>query len=73
MLPDDLIILLIVAAYFGLVLVLAFIAGQLMIMLVEYAADCIERRQSRASQPSKAMPYRKGHERQRAVRTEWRG
>ena len=50
--------LVIVGAYFLMLCVLAFIAGQLLILVVEYAADWLERRPPRARKQAKAMPYR---------------
>lgn len=56
---NNLLMLIIFATYCRLLINLAFIAGQLMILVIEYLADWIERRQSRAAKPPKAMPHRK--------------
>lgn len=55
---NNLLMLLIMSVYCQLLIALAFIVGQLMILVVEYAADWIEGRQSRADKQAKAMPYR---------------
>ena len=55
---DDLLLLVILGSYFLMLCVLAFIAGQLLILVVEYAADWLERRPTRAEKQAKAMPYR---------------
>ena len=65
---NNLLMLVIFAAYCQFLAVLAFLAGQLMILVIEYLADWIERRQSRAGKPIKAMPHRKRLDRERAVR-----
>ena len=55
---DDLLLLVILGSYFLMLCVLAFIAGQLLILIVEYLADWLERRPPRAKKQAKAMPYR---------------
>lgn len=55
---DDLLLLVILGSYFLMLCVLAFIAGQLLILVVEYAADWLERRPTRAEKQAKAMSYR---------------
>ena len=55
---DNLLLLVILGSYFLMLCVLAFIAGQLLILVVEYAADWLERRPTRAEKQAKAMPYR---------------
>ena len=55
---DDLLLLIIVGAYFLTLCIMAFFAGQLMIIAIECLADWIERRQSGADKQAKAMPYR---------------
>lgn len=55
---NNLLMLLIMSVYCQLLIALAFIAGQLMILVIEYAADWIERRQSRAGKQAKAVPHR---------------
>lgn len=55
---DRILELVIVAAYFALLCIGAFIAGQLLILIVEYLADWLERRPTRAEKQAKAMPYR---------------
>lgn len=55
---DDLLLLVILGSYFLMLCVLAFIAGQLLILVVEYAADWLERRPTRAEKQAKAMPHR---------------
>ena len=55
---DDLLLLVILGSYFLMMCVLAFIAGQLLILVVEYAADWLERRQDRVGKQAQAMPYR---------------
>ena len=55
---DRILELVIVGAYFLMLCVLAFVAGQLLILVVEYVADWLERRPSRAEKQAKAMPYR---------------
>lgn len=66
---NNLLLLVIFAAYCQFLAVLAFLAGQLMILVIEYAADRIERRQSHAGKSLKAVAYRKGYDRERAVRS----
>lgn len=56
---DDLLLLVILGSYFLMMCVLAFIAGQLLILVVEYAADWLERRQNRTGKQAQAMPYSK--------------
>ena len=56
---DDLLLLVILGSYFLMLCVLAFIAGQLLILVVEYAADWLERRHDRAGKQAQAMPYSK--------------
>lgn len=56
---DDLLLLVILGSYFLMMCVLAFVAGQLLILVVEYAADWMERRQDRAGKQAQAMPYSK--------------
>ena len=46
-LMNELLVLIIVAAYFRMLLVLCFIAGQLLIIVIEALADWIERVQER--------------------------
>ena len=58
-LRNNLLMLIIFATYCRMLVNLAFIAGQLLILVIEYLADWIERRQSRAAKPPKAMPHRK--------------
>jgi hypothetical protein len=55
---DDLLLLVILGSYFLMLCVLAFIAGQLLILVVEYLADWLERRPTRAAKQAKAMPHR---------------
>ena len=55
---DNLLLLVILGSYFLMLCVLAFIAGQLLILVVEYAADWLERRPTRAEKQAKTMPYR---------------
>lgn len=55
---DDLLLLVILGSYFLMLCVLAFVAGQLLILIVEYLADWLERRPTRAEKQAKAMPYR---------------
>lgn len=55
---NNLLLLVIFAAYCQFLAVLAFLAGQLLILVVEYAADWLERRPTRAEKQAKAMPYR---------------
>ena len=55
---DDLLLLVILGSYFLMMCVLAFIAGQLLILVVEYAADWLERRPTRVEKQAKAMSYR---------------
>ena len=66
---DDPLLLIIVGAYFLMLCALAFVAGQLLILVIEYLADWIERRQGRAGKSLKAVAYRKGYDRERAVRS----
>lgn len=66
---NNLLMLVIFAAYCQIMIVLAFMAGQLLILVIEYAADWIERRQARAGKSIKAVAYRKGYDRERAVRS----
>lgn len=56
---DNLLLLLIVATYCRLLLIVVFAASQLLILVIEYLADWIERRQSRAAKQVKTMPHRK--------------
>ena len=56
---DNLLMLVIFVCYCQLLIALAFLAGQLMILVIEYAADWIERRQSHADKQAKAVPHRK--------------
>lgn len=65
---DNLLMLVIVDAYFRMMLALCFIAGQLLIFVIEALADWVERRQERkrAFKRAKAMQNRKKLERQRA-------
>ena len=56
---NNLLMLLIMSVYCQLLIALAFIAGQLLILVVEYVADWIERRQSRAAKQVGTMPHRK--------------
>ena len=56
---DNLLMLIIFATYCRLLVNLAFIAGQLLILVVEYAADWLERRLERAGKQAQAMPYSK--------------
>lgn len=56
---NNLLMLIIFATYCRLLVNLAFIAGQLLILVIEYLADWIERRQSRAAKPTQAVSYRK--------------
>lgn len=55
---NNLLLLVIFAAYCQFLAVLAFLAGQLMILVIEYAADWMERRQSHAAKSPKTMSYR---------------
>jgi hypothetical protein len=55
---DDLLLLVILGSYFLMLCALAFIAGQLLILVVEYLADWLERRPTRAGKQAKTMPYR---------------
>lgn len=60
---NNLLMLAIFAAYCQLMIVLAFVAGQLLILVIEYAAEWAERRQSHAAKSVKAVSYRKAFKR----------
>lgn len=67
---NELLVLMIVGVYFRMMLVLAFLAGQLLIFVVEALADYIERRQSRAHKQTKAVQNRKKVKRKGACCTQ---
>lgn len=46
---DEMLILLILAAYFGLLLIGCWVAGQLIILIIDYMADRFERHKKRAA------------------------
>ena len=56
---DNLLMLIIFGTYCLILCAMAFVAGQLLILVIEYLADWIERRQNRAAKQVKAMPHRK--------------
>lgn len=65
---NNLLMLVIFAAYCQLMIVLAFIAGQLMILVIEYAADWVERRQSHAGKQIETVSYGNGIKHKRSLK-----